>query len=492
MQHVILLKSEGERVEPALVEALRAAGLSASVAAGASPLTAARTPGESPVPMQSPTAVIYEVTDQAGAAEVGAMLRHAASTWPGALLVACRTRHSLDQQSLMRLGFDAVADELAQLPALLRELEGHQHRELTPPAEPFESTTIGTLLPAKLNASRLRAAFEVIAALHFATDQKSAAQTALAGLAPLVRAERWTIYLIAERGQHAVSFEPLASRGLTASERELPESDWRRALTSDVLLALSGAESGAVRQAVAVSDVIRKREGQLRLLAAPLVSGERVLGVIEAVREGDGSKSFTAAEAALLSALIVPLAAALANSVRIAEAELLSLTHDLTKLHNARFLRQFLTSEVRRARRYDSTVSTIFIDLDDFKEINDRHGHLAGSHVLMEMATVILTGVRDTDIVTRYGGDEFVVVLPETGAEMAARVAERIREKVAAHLFTGGRNLALPLTASFGVAAFPAHAHSPQQLLADADAAMYEAKAARKNCVRSATELGRR
>ncbi len=119
-------------------------------------------------------------------------------------------------------------------------------------------------------------------------------------------------------------------------------------------------------------------------------------------------------------------------------------------------------------------------------EVSDLHVHLAGSHVLIEMATVILMGVRDTDMVARYGGDEFVVILPETSAEMAALVAERIREKIEIHHFTGGRNLRRSLTASFGVASFPRDAQSPQQLLADADAAMYAAKAARKNCVRSA------
>ena len=143
---------------------------------------------------------------------------------------------------------------------------------------------------------------------------------------------------------------------------------------------------------------------------------------------------------------------------------------------------------MKRARRYGSLVSSFFLDLDDFKQINDRHGHLVGSHVLMEMAAVILSSVRDTDVVARYGGDEFVVVLPETDTEMGLRVAERVRERIAGHEFTGGRALRLRLTASFGVASFPAHAQSPQQLIAAADTAMYEAKAAHKNCVRFAAE----
>jgi diguanylate cyclase (GGDEF)-like protein len=124
--------------------------------------------------------------------------------------------------------------------------------------------------------------------------------------------------------------------------------------------------------------------------------------------------------------------------------------------------------------------------LDDFKKVNDRHGHLVGSHVLMEVAAVILLSVRDTDAVARYGGDEFVVVLPDTGTELAGAVAERIRGKIRKYEFTGGKRLQLSLTASFGVATFPLHASSPQQLIACADTAMYEAKAANKNCVRFA------
>lgn len=223
-------------------------------------------------------------------------------------------------------------------------------------------------------------------------------------------------------------------------------------------------------------------------MAVPLVCGERILGVLEGVRE---ERTFSKGDVELLDALSRPIASALANAVRISEAERLSQTDDLTKLHNARYLRQFLLNEIRRARRYGSFVSALFLDLDDFKQVNDAHGHLAGSHVLMEMAAVILSSIRDTDAVARYGGDEFVIVLPDTGMELAGTVAERIREKIARHSFHAGRNLSLSLTASFGVAAFPEHASSPQQLIACADTAMYEAKAANKNCIRFSRAMGR-
>jgi len=128
----------------------------------------------------------------------------------------------------------------------------------------------------------------------------------------------------------------------------------------------------------------------------------------------------------------------------------------------------------------------LFLDLDDFKHVNDLHGHLVGSHCLMEMAALLLPAVRDTDCVVRYGGDEFVVILPEAGPEDAAIVAQRIRAKVEGHRFTGGRRLKISLTVSIGAAVFPDNALSPHQLISSADQAMYAAKAGNKNCVRLA------
>ena len=208
-----------------------------------------------------------------------------------------------------------------------------------------------------------------------------------------------------------------------------------------------------------------------------------MLGVLEGVRHVSG-RAFSRTEAAFLTALTIPIAASLSNSVRIAEAERSSLTDDLTKLHNARYLRQFLVNEIKRARRYRAKVAALFLDLDDFKRVNDLHGHLVGSHALMEVASVVLPSVRDTDCVVRYGGDEFVVILPDTDIEEAVQVAERIRLKLERHEFTGGRRLNVALTASVGVAVFPRHALSPRQLIVAADRAMYQAKAAHKNCVR--------
>jgi diguanylate cyclase (GGDEF)-like protein len=497
-KHVILLTDALEPPAPALLEALREASLNVLVevlrdlTTEVADLSPERAEGDGEI--ESPLAVLYEVMAGVDTLELHAAIEHARATWKGAPLVACRLpitegpgrslQRPMDSATLKRMGFHSVADDPAQVPALLRELEERGMAGELPQPEVESQRLPGTLLlPDKLNVSSLRAAFELVASLHLTNDQKSAAHTALAGLAALVEADRWTIYLTTEAGGAGAGLEPLAVRGLTKSEQTAHAGELRRILLGDELM-LSGAESKAAREAAANLEVVRKTVRPHRFVALPLVSGDKLLGVLEGVREG--ARAFSKRDVALLEALALPLASALANSLRIAEAERLSLTDDLTKLHNARYLRQYLLSEIKRARRYGTNCAALFFDLDDFKLINDLHGHLVGSHVLMEMATIILSSVRDTDVVARYGGDEFVVVLPESNIEQAAYVAGRVREKILRHTFTGGRSLRLKLTASFGVAGFPQHAQSPQQLIACADAAMYEAKAAGKNCVRFA------
>ncbi len=506
MKHVVLLTNAHEPPAATLTDVLERSGVAAFFegireeqqlpAAPADNASDAAGDADADLP-PPPLAVLYEVIAGADMRELYSVVEHAVAVWPSAPLVACRrpTKNGVstglrspDAATLRRLGFRAIADDPAQLPALLRELEDRGVTgELRLP-DNLETAWLpqALLLPERISARSLRAAFELVASLHFTNDQLGAANAALAGLAPLVSADRWTIYLTSEAsGAQAASLEPLAVRGLTAEERAPGEADWQRALLGNAL-ALSGAESKAATEAVAKTVTVRRKEGARRVVAVPLVNGERVMGVLEGVREGAGVRSFTRSDLRLLDALAIPVASALANSLRIAEAERLSQTDDLTKLHNARYLRQFLLGEVRRARRYNSSVAALFFDLDDFKHVNDVYGHLVGSHVLMEMAAIILASVRDTDVVARYGGDEFVVILPESEAEQAAYVAERVRRKIERNAFTGGRALRLQLTASFGVATFPAHAQSPQQLVASADAAMYEAKAAGKNCVRFA------
>ncbi|HEX3280252.1 MAG TPA: sensor domain-containing diguanylate cyclase [Pyrinomonadaceae bacterium] len=496
-RHVILLTDAHEAPAYELIEALRLAGVQTlieglrDVEAEAALIRRRETENVTEQTQEAPLAVLYEVVAGADMVELHAAIDHAKTFWPGTPVIACR-RHAIgfhgfnargiDGATLKRLGFRAIADKAAQLPAILHEIEGHGATgELRLPATTKQVVDPGTSLPAKMKAASLRAAFDLVSSLHFIGDQSDAAQVALTGLTALAKADRWTIYMLAdEKGPEAATLEAIAS--LAPGDKVVPElnDDWRQVLLAgDAIVSIH--ESKAAKLAGAGMGTIRKKERGEFVIALPLICGERILGVLEGRRE---RRAYKKSEVALLDALSLPIASALANAVRIGEAERLSQTDDLTKLHNARYLRQFLLNEIRRARRYGTSVCALFLDLDDFKRVNDEHGHLAGSHVLMEMAGVILSSIRDTDAVARYGGDEFVIVLPDTGIELAGTVAERIRDKISKHSFNAGRNLKLSLTASFGVAAFPEHASSPQQLISSADTAMYEAKAANKNCVR--------
>ena len=174
---------------------------------------------------------------------------------------------------------------------------------------------------------------------------------------------------------------------------------------------------------------------------------------------------------------------ALINAERSAQAQSLIYIDDLTKLYNGRYLNVVLDREMKRSERYRNFFCVLFMDIDFFKRVNDAHGHLVGSRVLVEVGTVLRACVRDSDTVVRYGGDEFVVLLVETNADEAMIVAERMRKMVEAETFVKGAGLTVRLTISIGIAAFPEHATTKQTLLNLADQAMYRGKESTRNVV---------
>jgi len=199
---------------------------------------------------------------------------------------------------------------------------------------------------------------------------------------------------------------------------------------------------------------------------------------------------FTPAVVELLRAILEGPAQALDNALRLRRAEALSVTDDLTQLYNSRYLNKVLRREAKRASRSGRPLSLLFMDLDGFKGINDNHGHLAGSRALVEASAVVRRCARETDVVARFGGDEFAIILPDTGSEGASSVGDRVRERVAAHPFLAGDGLSLRLTASVGVATLPDVAASAEELVRAADMAMYQVKESGKDGVRIAQAEG--
>ena len=218
------------------------------------------------------------------------------------------------------------------------------------------------------------------------------------------------------------------------------------------------------------------------VLCIPIMSKKNIIGVLELVNKKN-DRIFTKNEQELLLKFADQASMAIERASLYHKMANLAITDDLTKLFNLRYLYRVLDTEVKRCRRYHSTFAIIFLDLDSFKLVNDTHGHLIGSKTLVEVARMLAGSLRDVDIISRYGGDEFVIVLPHTTVEMAYKIAARIQNDINRHSFLTEEGLSLKITASFGVAGYPDHAGDETELLRIADGAMYTAKGMGRNRV---------
>jgi diguanylate cyclase (GGDEF)-like protein len=172
-------------------------------------------------------------------------------------------------------------------------------------------------------------------------------------------------------------------------------------------------------------------------LAFPLLCRHHTVGVLVALDPlpSSSAPSLGPSVVTTLRTLLEPAAIALDNALALQKAEALSVTDDLTRLYNPRYLHLVLRREAKRASRSGRPLSLLFIDLDGFKGVNTNHGHMAGSQALVEAAAIIRGSARETDVAARFGGDEFAVILPDTGREGAVSVAERVRDRIRAFRF---------------------------------------------------------
>jgi diguanylate cyclase (GGDEF)-like protein len=221
------------------------------------------------------------------------------------------------------------------------------------------------------------------------------------------------------------------------------------------------------------------------IVAVPVRFRDTVLGVIELIN-CMGSEGFQDRDLKLLEALADFAAIALENARHMKRIHDLTITDDCTSLYNARHMSSILETEIYRSRRYNYEFSLLFIDLDHFKLVNDTHGHLVGSRLLSEIGDELKVGCRLIDFAFRYGGDEFVLLLPQTSKENALNVARRLHKMIRETVWLEKEGLRIHITASIGVSAYPHDSKTKEGVMHMADEAMYLVKNTNRDSVAAA------
>jgi diguanylate cyclase (GGDEF)-like protein len=251
----------------------------------------------------------------------------------------------------------------------------------------------------------------------------------------------------------------------------------------DVEIEATGATSGFIIVDGAVAAQVGEPNGEDRI-EVPLRAGESSFGhLVLTGPEFDDDKRLTAVSIAAQAVVALDNA----RLHRIVRHQ--ALVDGLTGLANRRQAERSLETELARAQRFGGPLAVVLADLDDFKVVNDRHGHLVGDDVLRELATVFEATVRNIDIAARWGGEEFMLILPGTDEAGGALLAERARTALAGRTILTQDGVPVRVTASFGVAAWPEH--GGDDLLGAADSALYQAKHRGKNRVETAPATAR-
>ncbi|MBI5208308.1 MAG: diguanylate cyclase [Candidatus Firestonebacteria bacterium] len=219
-------------------------------------------------------------------------------------------------------------------------------------------------------------------------------------------------------------------------------------------------------------------------MSFPLVIRYHAAGVLHVSNKINGA-TFDNEDFELLDTFIFQARAAIENSMLYGEMEQLAITDGLTHIYNHRYFQEQLAREIKRANRYKLNISVLMIDIDYFKQYNDKYGHPKGDQVLKKVALLVKKFVRNVDIVARYGGEEFIVIMPETDAQDSYDVAERIRKKIMSEKFPdSNKEIDEKITISIGVASYSKNNEKTRdEIIEKADQSLYQAKKEGRNKV---------
>jgi diguanylate cyclase (GGDEF)-like protein len=290
------------------------------------------------------------------------------------------------------------------------------------------------------------------------------------------------VALMYEPGTH--TFSHIFQKGLKEKDVEILKFKVETPIAKYLLKRATPLFVEDIEKEYVLNTYTRKLKRTGLSLIAPIINQGRLQGII-----GIGEKlyghSFTQTDYELFHVLINIISISIENALHYEEVKNLSLTDAMTNLHNYRYFSIRLKEELNRARRNKSKVSLLIIDIDHFKNYNDTLGHQAGDEALRSLGKVLKVAVRDEDIVSRYGGEEFCIILPGISKSSMEILGERLRQKVEAHAFYKER--VQPdgkLTVSLGGATFPDDARTPDELIQRADQALYDAKNMGRNQMR--------
>lgn len=292
------------------------------------------------------------------------------------------------------------------------------------------------------------------------------------------RPEDAAILIFYEDGGKTLDIKAIRHLGLDAGEKVV--GFLKDNLEADILKKLKSVE------VLPLPEMRGEDSGELAnyesLVIAPFLNGDVSLGYIF-IFSALNEKNFGQKYIQNANFLAEHASQAYCNAHKYIEAKEMAFIDSLTNLYNAKYLNIALERELKRADRLIMPVTVLFLDLDNFKLINDTNDHLVGSKVLVEVGKILLKCVREVDTVIRYGGDEYVIILVDADENSAFKVADRIRATIEKNQFLAEDGLDIRVTTSIGIATYPVHTKDKDELLKMADKAMYSAKGISKNLV---------